>query len=55
MAEQQIVYDKLHRIYQKYRKKYKGNPDSKQICCMWSISSPPDQIEDSIQILEIEK
>ena len=54
MDDQQI-YDKLHRIYQKYRKKYKGNPDSKQMCCVWSTSNPPDEIENSRQILEIEK
>jgi hypothetical protein len=55
MAEQQIFHDKLYKIYQKYRKKYKGNPDSKQVCCMWSTTNPPDDIEDSRQILEIEK
>ena len=54
MEKMQITYNKLYSIYQKYRKKYKGNPDSKQMFCMWSTSNPPDKIEDTKQIFEIE-
>ena len=44
----------LKNIYDKYRKKYRGNPDSGQLCCMWSTSSPPDDIYNSDQILSIQ-
>ena len=47
-------YEKLHKIYQKHRKKYKSNPDSKQMCCMWSTSIPPDVIEDTEPFYDIE-
>ena len=39
------IYNRLHRIYDKHRRKYKKNPDSKQMCCMWSLSIPPDIID----------
>jgi hypothetical protein len=55
MEGNQKVYDKLHKLYQKYRKKYKNNSDSKQMCCMWSTTISPDEIHDSKQILDIEK
>jgi len=51
---QKNIYDKLHEIYQKHRKKYKRNPDSKQMCCMWSTSNPPDVIEDTEPFYDIE-
>lgn len=44
----------LRGIYNRYRKKYRGNPDSGQLCCMWSTSNPPDDICRSEQILSIE-
>ena len=47
-------YEKLHKIYQKHRKKYKSNPDSKQMCCMWSTSNPPEVIEETEPFYEIE-
>ena len=31
------------------------NPDSKQMCCMWSTDDPPDVIEDTDPFLEIEE
>ena len=46
--------DALREIYNKYRKRYKRNPDSGQVCCMWSTSNPPDDIFNSEQILAIE-
>lgn len=51
---QKTIYDKLHDIYQKHRKKYRSNPDSKQMCCMWSTSNPPDVIEDTAPFSDIE-
>ncbi len=53
--EYKETYTKLHKIYKKYQKKYKCNPDSHQMCCMWSTEDPPDTIEDTEQIYEIEK
>jgi hypothetical protein len=39
------VYETLHRIYEKHRRNYRENGDSKQMCCMWSTYDPPDIIE----------
>lgn len=44
----------LKNLYDKYRKKYRGNPDSGQLCCMWSTVHPPDDIYNSDQIFSIE-
>lgn len=49
-----IVYQALHAIYNKHRRKYRGNPDSKQICCMWSTNNPPDTLLDTQPIYDIE-
>jgi len=49
------VYKTLHTIYQKHRKKYQENPDSKQMCCMWSTDDPPDVLEDTEPLLDIEE
>ena len=46
--------DVLTSIYNKYRKKYRGNPDSGQLCCIWSTNNPPDEIYHSKQISSIE-
>ncbi len=48
------TYEKLYKIYQKHRKKYKSNLDSKQMCCMWSTLSPPDAIEDTEPFYDME-
>ncbi len=45
---------KLEVIYNKYRRKHKENPDSKQMCCMWSTNNPPDFIEGTEPFFEIE-
>jgi hypothetical protein len=42
--EQRRAYETLHRIYQKHRRQYRENGDSKQMCCMWSTDDPPDII-----------
>lgn len=51
----QTAYDTLHVIYEKHRRRHRGNPDSKQMCCMWSTSNPPDTIADTRPIGDIEK
>jgi len=43
--EVKAVYETLHRIYQKHRRNYRENGDSKQMCCIWSTDDPPDIIE----------
>ncbi len=53
-TEYNEIYAKLYQIYKKYRKAYKHNPDSHQMCCMWSTVNPPDTIEDTKQIHDIE-
>ncbi len=54
-TEYSEIYTKLHQIYKKYQKAYKHNPDSHQMCCMWSTVKPPDTIKDTKQIYDIEK
>ncbi len=48
------VYDTLHRIYQKHRREYRENGDSKQMCCMWSTNDPPDIIEGTPPFEDVE-
>jgi hypothetical protein len=52
---QKDAYQTLHRIYSKHRRKYRGNPDSNQMCCMWSTDDPPDVIENTEPIGDIEE
>ncbi len=49
------IYVKLNQIFMKYKKRYKNPPASKQLCCMWSVTNPPDIIEDTPPFREIEK
>lgn len=49
------VYAILHAVYGKYRRRYSRNPDSKQMCCMWSTNDPPDVITETDQWEEIEQ
>ena len=49
-----IEYQTLHAIYNKHRRKYRGNPDSKQMCCMWSTNNPPDTLLNTKLIDDIE-
>ncbi len=46
--------DTLREIYNRHRKKYLSNPDSGQMCCMWSTLNPPDDIFNSDPIISIE-
>jgi len=48
------VRDTLHAIYSKHRRAHRENPDSKQMCRMWSTNDPPDVIEGSEPICDIE-
>ena len=48
------VYAALHALYSKHRRRHRENPDSKQMCCMWSTSDPPDLIEGTEPICDIE-
>ncbi|MCX6864819.1 MAG: hypothetical protein NTV46_01130 [Verrucomicrobia bacterium] len=48
------IYATLHAIYSKHRRMHRENPDSKQMCCMWSTDDPPDIIEGTDPICDIE-
>lgn len=54
MSTYQNTYKILHQIYEKHRRKYKKNSDSKQMCCMWSTDDPPDIIEGTPPFDDIE-
>ena len=54
MNTYQNTYKILHQIYEKHRRKYKENSDSKQMCCMWSTHDPPDEIEGTEPFCDIE-
>lgn len=49
-----IGFQILYAIYDKHRRKYRGNPDSNQMCCMWSTNNPPDTLLDTQPIFDIE-
>ena len=44
----------LHEIYSKHRQRHRENPDSKQMCCMWSTEDPPDIIEGTDPLCDLE-
>lgn len=50
----QAVYEALHRIYETHRRDHRENSDSEQMCCMWSTHDPPDIIEDTPPLTDIE-
>jgi len=52
-TEYQDIYERLHKLYKKHLRRFK-NPDSKQICCMWSTRNPPDEIYDCSQMDDIQ-
>lgn len=52
--EYQSVYDTLYRIYQRHRRDHPENGDSAQMCCMWSTDAPPDSVEGTPPIDDIE-
>jgi hypothetical protein len=49
------IYDALHAIYSRHRRTHRENPDSKQMCCMWSTNDPPDLIEGTEPLCDIEE
>ena len=49
------IYDKLFQIYRKHKQKYRHNPDSEQMCCMWSTANPPDLITNTDPFFDIEE
>lgn len=53
--DERDICTRLHAIYKKHQAKYKHNPDSKQMCCMWSTRNPPDLLCDTKPIRDIEK
>ena len=55
MKDYESTYRCLHQIYEKYLSMHPENPNSKQMCCMWSTDDPPDVIEDTDPFLEIEE
>lgn len=48
------IYAVLHAVYSKHRRRHRENPDSKQMSCMWSTNDPPDIIEGTEPICDIE-
>ena len=56
MSELKKTFDILYKIYNKHRKKYSENSfDSKQMCLMWSTNEPPDEIEGTEPLNDIEE
>ena len=49
------IYETLFQIFMKYKKRYKNPPKSKDLACMWSITDPPDIIEDTPPFHDIKK
>ena len=54
MSNHESIYQTLHEIYQKHRRHYRENGDSKQMCCMWSTDASPDIIEGTEPFVDIE-
>jgi hypothetical protein len=54
VSSHKAVYKILREIYNKHRRNYPENSDSDQICCMWSTNDPPDIVDDTEPINDIE-
>ncbi|MFZ4857192.1 MAG: hypothetical protein ACOYL3_12425 [Desulfuromonadaceae bacterium] len=54
MTEYDTIYLKLSAIFEKHRRKYKSNPKSKQLCCMWSSDRLPDILKGTPPLCDIE-
>ncbi len=50
---QQNIKKRLYHIYRKHVKRYRHR-DTNQMCCMWSIAKPPEEIFECDQINDIE-
>ena len=56
MTEYKRIYETLSGIYDKHRSKYPENAsDSEQMCLMWSTDDPPDVLEDTEPLQDIEE
>jgi len=53
IKNQQGIEERLYHIYRKHVKRYRHR-DTNQMCCMWSIANPPDEIYECDQIYDIE-
>jgi hypothetical protein len=53
IKNQQGIEKRLYHIYRKHVKRYR-HKDTNQMCCMWSIANPPDEIYECDQIYDIE-
>ena len=53
-ASVDAAYRVLLAIYEKHRRKYRANPDSKQMCCLWSMSRLPDILAGTQPLCDIE-
>lgn len=49
------IYETLAGIYDRHRRDYPENGDSRQMCCMWSTNDPPDVIDGSEPFRDIEE
>ncbi len=54
MSTYKETYNILLEIYQKHRRNYRENGDSKHMWCMWSTNDPPDMIEGTEPFEDIE-
>jgi len=54
MDTYKTTYEILHKIHDKYRRRYRENSDSKQMCCVWPTYNPPDIIEGAEPFCDIE-
>lgn len=53
-ASVDAAYRVLLTLYNKHRRKYKTNPDSKQMCCLWSTCRLPDILTATPALCDIE-
>ena len=51
--KQHDIEKRLYHIYRKHVKRYRHS-DTNQMCCMWSIANPPEEIYECDQIYDIE-
>lgn len=49
------IHEMLFKIFMKHKRRYKNPQKSKDLACMWSITNPPDIIEDTPPFNDIEK
>ena len=54
MNAYESIFRKIHEICNKHRRNHPENGDSKQMCCMWSTNDPPDVIEDTEPLNDIQ-